>query len=177
LTTAPEAPPNSVGAATPRLHHYGLAGWAGLRLRQEISNWRLFLVRLVTSGLAVVLTVTILPGLQFASWGWGRFLLIGLIFGLLNALVKPVIQFFALRYLVASYGLVVVLINALMLVLLSWILGGDIQSRGGLSFLLGGVLVGVLGLVLDSLAGTTPPILDQSAAAVTTESRVSEKTA
>jgi len=163
VTGNPGTPPTG-DVSVPRLHHHGLAGWAGTRLRQEMSNWRLFVVRLVTSGLAVVLTVTILPGLQFTSWGWGRFLWIGLVFGLLNAVVKPIIQFFALRYLVASYGLVVVLINSLMLVMLSWILGGDIRSRGVLPFLLGGVLVGVLSLVLDSLAGTSPPILDPSAA-------------
>lgn len=138
-----------------------VAGRAALKLRQEMSNWRLFLVRLCTSGLAVVLTVLIVPGLHFTSWRWGNFVLIGLIFGLLNALVKPVVQFFALRYLVASYGLVVILINALMLGLLSWILGGQIRARGIVSFFFGGLLVGLLGLVLDALAGTSPPILDR----------------
>ena len=149
-------------ATTPSVHHHGIATWAGRRLRHDLSNWRLFLVRLITSSLAVVLTVALLPGLRFEHWGWGEFLLIGLVFGLLNALLKPLIQFFALRYLIASYGLVVVLINALLLGLLSWILGDEIEGRGVLAFLAGGLLVGVIGLLLDTVAGATPPILERT---------------
>jgi putative membrane protein len=148
-------------AMTPSVHQHGIASWAGRRLRHDLLNWRLFLVRVLTSGLAVVVTVVLLPGLRFDQWGWGEFVLIGLVFGLLNAVLKPLIQFFALRYLIASYGLVVVLINALLLALLSWILGGEIQGRGVLAYLIGGLLVGVIGLLLDTIAGATPPILDR----------------
>jgi len=148
-------------AAVPQVNQHGIPGWAGRRLRQDLSNWRLFLVRVVTSGLAVILTVVLVPGLRFNTFGWGSFMLIGLVFGLLNGLVKPFLQFFSLRYLVATYGLVVVLINAFLLGLLSWILDGKIEARGLLSFLLGGLLIGVIGTFLDTLAGTTPPIIDR----------------
>jgi putative membrane protein len=153
-------------AMTPAVHQHGIAAWAGRRLRHDLLNWRLFLVRVLTSGLAVVVTVVLLPGLRFDQWGWGEFVLIGLVFGLLNAVLKPLIQFFALRYLIASYGLVVVLINALLLALLSWILGGEIQGRGVLAYLIGGLLVGVIGLLLDTIAGATPPILDRDVPSV-----------
>jgi putative membrane protein len=151
-------------AAVPEVNQHGIPLWARRRLRQDLSNWRLFLVRVVTSGLAVIVTVALVPGLGFASFGWGSFTLIGLVFGLLNGLVKPFLQFFSLRYLVASYGLVVVLINALLLGLLSWILDGKIEARSVLSFLVGGLLIGLIGTFLDTLAGTTPPILDRKRA-------------
>ena len=38
-------------------------------------------------------------------------------------------------------------------------------------YLLGGLLVGVLSLLLDTLFGTTPPILDRGEPAFDTESR------
>jgi len=142
----------------------GVTAALGRRVRRDLANWRLLVVRWLTSGLSVVVTVALLPGLRFTSWTWGQFLLIGLVFGLLNALVKPVIQFFTLRYLVASYGIVVILINALLLVLLSWVLGGEIAARGPIPLLLGGAVVGALGLFLDTLAGTTPPIFDTPSA-------------
>jgi len=151
---------DEVGAS--RVYHGRVAAWASRRLRKDLANWRLFAVRVITSGLAVVLTVGLLPGLRFTSWHWGEFLLIGVVFGVLNAFVKPVIQFFSLRYLVASYGLVVILINALMLALLSLILGGEIHDRGPVALLFGGLLVGLIGLALDTLAGTTPPFLDRA---------------
>jgi putative membrane protein len=138
----------------------GVTAALGRRVRRDITNWRLLLVRWLTSGLAVVVTVAILPGIRFTSWTWGEFLLVGLVFGLLNALVKPLIQFFTLRYLVASYGVVIILINAFLLMLLSWVLGGEIAARGPIPLLLGGAVVGALGLFLDTLAGTTPPIFD-----------------
>ena len=161
---ADPVPSGAVGGevGAPMAHHGRVVGWASRRLRKDLTNWRLFAVRLITSGLAVVLTVGLLPGLRFTSWHWGEFLLIGVVFGVLNAVVKPVIQFFSLRYLVASYGLVVILINALMLALLSLILGGEIHNRGPLALFFGGFLVGLIGLALDTLAGTTPPFLDRA---------------
>jgi putative membrane protein len=138
----------------------GVATGLRRRLRGDLSNWRLIAVRWVTSGLAVVITVLLLPGLRFTTWRWGDFLLVGLVFGLLNALVKPVIQFFTLRYLVASYGIVVIVINAVLLLLLSWTLGGEISARGPVALLAGGSVVGVVGLFLDTVCGTTPPIFD-----------------
>jgi len=151
----------SAVSAIPEVNQHGIPVWARRRLRQDLSNWRLFLVRVVTSGLAVILTVVLVPGLGFTSFGWGSFTLIGLVFGLLNGLVKPFLQFFSLRYLVATYGLVVVVVNAFLLGLLSWILDGKIEARSLLSFLLGGLLIGLIGTFLDTLAGTTPPIIDR----------------
>ncbi len=149
----------SVDAA--RVHQYSLSDVARGRLRRDFGNWRLWLVRVVTNGLAVVITVAVLPGLGFDGYYLGFFVLTGLIFGLLNAFIKPLIQFFALRYLVVSYGLIVVIINALMLYLLALILGGEITFRGFFALLAGGFVVGTLGLVFDTVAGANPPILDR----------------
>jgi putative membrane protein len=131
------------------------------RLRQDLTNWRLLLVRAVSAGLSVVLTVVLLPGLSFTTWSWGQFTLIGVVFGLLNATIKPVLQFFTLRYLVASYGFVIILVNAFLLLLLAWILDSRLEVATPLSLLTGGALVGLLGLLFDTLFGTNRPMLDR----------------
>jgi len=118
-------------------------------------------VRTLTAGVTVVATVFLVPGLSFQHWRHGEFVLVGLVFGLLIALVKPVLQFLALRYLVVSYGLVLVLINAGLLWLLSVLLGNLIHARSLLAALFGGLTVGVIGLLLDTIVGTTPPVLDR----------------
>ncbi len=146
-----------------RVHHYFVGDVARARLRNDWGNWRLWLVRIITNGLAVVITLIVLPGLRVDRWYFGFFVVTGLVFGLLNAIVKPIIQFFALRYLVASYGFVVVLINALLLALLSWILQDEIAWRGIGSLLAGGLIVGILGLVFETVAGASPPIIDHHA--------------
>jgi putative membrane protein len=125
------------------------------------SNWRLFLVRFVSAGLSVVLAVALVPGLSFTSWRWGEGLEIALIFALLNAFVKPLLQFVALRFLFSSYGIVIVLINTLLLMLLARILNDSIQFESLLALLVGGALVGLIGGALDAMLGANYPLLDR----------------
>jgi uncharacterized membrane protein YvlD (DUF360 family) len=113
-------------------------------------NWRLILVRVITSGIAVYVTVLLVPGLGFTGYRLGQFWVIAGTFAVLSAFVKPALQFFSLRFLVASYGLVVVVINAFLL----WLLD---------SLLVGGVVVGVVGMFLDAVAGTSDPVVDPRA--------------
>ena len=108
-----------------------------------------------------MLTVSLLPGLSFHDWRHGDFLLIGVVFGLLVALDKPVLQFLAFRFLVVSYGLVLVLINVGLLWLLSVLLGYLVHASGLLPILAGGLIVGVVGVLLDTIVGATPPVLDR----------------
>jgi putative membrane protein len=133
---------------------------ASARLGTQLGNWRLFLVHVISGGVAVTITVLLLPGLWFTGWGWGEFLRIALVAGVLNATVKPLLQFVALRYLIASYGIAVVLVNTAVLFLLGVILHGDIDVRGGFALLAGGFVVGILGMIFDALLGTGTPILD-----------------
>jgi putative membrane protein len=128
--------------------------------RRQWYNWRLYLVRFVSAGLAVIAAVALVPGLTFTSWQWGQGLEIALIFALLNAFVKPVLQFLSLRFLFSTFGIVVVLINSLLLYLLS-VLMDNIQIDGLLSIILGGVLVGVVGAGVDAMLGADYPMLDR----------------
>jgi len=148
-------------AVTSSASNHGIRAWAARRLRTDVGNWRLLLVRTLMSGVAVVVTVLVVPGLSFHDWRRGDFLLVGLVFGLLTALVKPVLLFAALRYVVVSYGLVLVVVNAALLWLLSVVLGNLIHASGLLAALLGGLVVGVIGMLLDVIVGATPPVLDR----------------
>jgi uncharacterized membrane protein YvlD (DUF360 family) len=130
------------------------------RLRADATNWRLGLVRLLVSGLAVVITFVVVPGLTFTTWRWGEFVVVAVVYGLLNALVKPLLQFFALRYLVATYGLVVIVINAVLLWLLALVLGNRVAYNGVVSLLVGGAIIGLVSMFLETLLGTTRPVVD-----------------
>lgn len=143
-----------VAAGIPASEHQ--RRWA----RLHAFNWRLALIRLLASGLAVTVTVLIVPGLKLAEWRWGTFLVVGLIFGLLNALVKPVLQFLVLRFIFSTYGLVVVLINTFLLWALDRLTDGLVDITGILAALLGGLGVGVFGLFFETILGANPPILD-----------------
>jgi putative membrane protein len=131
------------------------------RLRDDLGNWRLLFVKFVSAALSVVVTVLVLPGLSFQGWQWGQLTLIGVVFGVLNAVLKPVLQFFTLRYLVASYGFVIIAINAVLLLVLSWVFGDRLEVARVTSLLAGGALVGLIGMFLDTLLGTNRPVIDR----------------
>jgi putative membrane protein len=133
------------------------------RLVRQGYNWRLILVRVVTSGIAVYVTVLLVPGLGFTGYRLGQFWVIAGTFAVLSAFVKPALQFFSLRFLVASYGLVVVVINAFLLWLLDSLLSGLLTYDFLWQLVVGGVVVGVVGMFLDAVAGTSDPVVDPRA--------------
>ena len=57
--------------------------------------------------------------------------------------------------------LALAVINALLLVLLAAILDDTFVAYRPISVLVGGALVGALGLILETLLGATPPVLDR----------------
>jgi putative membrane protein len=128
--------------------------------RRTALNWRLLLVRFVAAGLAIIITVAVVPGIHFTSWRPGQFGVITVTYAALVALLKPLLEFLALRFLVATYGLIVIIINAAVLYVLAHLLDGLITYSRLWQLLLGGLVVGVLGLLLETILGATPPVLD-----------------
>jgi putative membrane protein len=130
--------------------------------RVQALNWRLFLVRFLSAGLSVFITLIVTPGLSFGEFRASLFIPLGLIFGVLNATVKPLLQFLVLRFIFSTYGIVVVAINTVLLVLTASLLPDDtLEASGLLALVLGGAVVGLLGLVFETLLGANPPVLDR----------------
>ncbi len=114
---------------------------------------------MIVNALALALVVTIVPGLHLeAGHVVVAYLVLGLLLGLLNAFVKPAIQFVAFPLLLGSFGLVVVLIDVLVFGLLRW-LTPLLRTSNVWSVVAGGILLGVLCSLLDNLLGLNPPIV------------------
>ena len=85
-----------------------------------------FLVRVLINGVAIWLATLILPGLSIVGGdtGWQQLviiLLIALVFGIVNAIVKPIVAILSIPLYILTLGLFHVVINALMLWITSWI--------------------------------------------------------
>ena len=86
-----------------------------------------FLIRVIVNALALAAAVWIVPGIHISNMGEGAmgtalsYLVIGLIFGVINALVRPIVSLFSLPITCLTLGLFTIIINALMLMLTSWI--------------------------------------------------------
>jgi uncharacterized membrane protein YvlD (DUF360 family) len=135
-----------------------------------LINWKLVLMRILVNGMAIALTVIILPGLRVVDYHVGTFLLMGAAYGLLNVLVKPIIQFLTLSFLFVTYGLVIVFINSVMLVLLGLLFPSLELTSGLVGLVLGGTVLAFFGLLLESIFGLTPPLIDDAPATASLES-------
>ncbi len=122
-------------------------------------NWRFLLVRIVVNAIALVVTAAVTPKIYFvdkSAWSW---LLITVMLGVLNALLKPILQFLTLQFIFVTYGLVIVIVNALILLLLSFLFPARFAVTNLLWALVGGLVLGLLSSFLESLLGLTMPIV------------------
>jgi putative membrane protein len=122
-------------------------------------NWRILLLRLLINAAALLLTAALVPSIYFVDRSVRTVLLMALALGLLNAFVKPILQVLTLHFIFASYGLIVILINAFMLFLLSYFFPLRFAVDKLFWTLVGGALIGLLGSLLESLLGVAPPIV------------------
>ncbi len=119
------------------------------------------LVQIVANALALGLTVLILPGIRFQAERLVLALLAsGFIFGLLNAFLRPILQFIMFRFLFITFGLVLIVINFFMLRMLARLTPGWFESDGILWTMFAAVLVGLFGVFFETLLGLRPPLRD-----------------
>jgi putative membrane protein len=118
------------------------------------------LIRWVVNAIALWLAVLIVPGLTFTSPDPLKVLLVAAVFGLVNAVVRPVLTVLSCPLVVVTLGLFILVINALMLLLTGWLsdqLGLGFEVSGFIPALLGGILIGIVSAVLTLAVGRNAP--------------------
>lgn len=126
-----------------------------------------FLIRVVVNTLAVAIVMNVVPGLRlvpnaslpepFATSY--SYLVIGLIFGVLHSVVRPMILFLTGRLYIWSMGLLALAVDVFIFLLLSY-LAPTVWQVGGsrlFSALLGAMLLGVIVMGLEVLFGFDAP--------------------
>ena len=71
---------------------------------------------------AIFVASVFVDGIDYADDFW-VLILAGLVFGLVNVLIKPILKLLALPVIVVTFGIVLFMINILMLYITSWIVG------------------------------------------------------
>jgi putative membrane protein len=123
-------------------------------------------MRILLNGLTLAITVLIVPGLYAVDPSILGFLILGVIFGVINAVIKPIVQILTLRFLFVSYGLVVIIINSVVLIVLALLAQNLIVMERLISVIIAAAIVGLVGGFLESIFGVTPPIIDMQSASV-----------
>ncbi len=81
-------------------------------------------------------------------------LVVGVIFGLITAFVRPIVNLISLPLIVLTFGLMLLVVNALMLMLTSAISGGldlGFHVDGFWTALWGSIVISLASIILDSL--------------------------
>ena len=86
------------------------------------------ITRLIISSLAVLITALTLDGVTVEPWWWA--LIVALVLGFVNACIRPLVKLLALPINLMTLGLFTLVINALMVLLCSWILKPHFEVDG-----------------------------------------------
>jgi len=81
-----------------------------------------FIVRLLVSTLAVVISAYLLPGVTVDNFITA--LIVALILSILNVIVKPVLVILTIPFTIFTLGLFLLMINAIIILMADWIIDG-----------------------------------------------------
>jgi putative membrane protein len=107
-----------------------------------------FLLRLLINAAALWVAVRVVPGITYTG-NWPPFLGVALIFGLVNAFIRPIVKLFTLPIIFLTLGLFALVVNGLMLWLTSWL-----STSFGLAFHVEGCWSAILGALVVSIVST-----------------------
>jgi putative membrane protein len=113
-----------------------------------------FLIRWVINTLALYVAIAIVPGITAESTRWFALLILGLIFGLLNAVLRPILKLLTCPLYMITLGLFGLILNTFLFVLTGW-LGSKFHFGFTVSSfwaaLLGAIVTSVVSYVLTLL--------------------------
>jgi putative membrane protein len=122
------------------------------------SRWhqaRSLVLRWLISTLSIFAAVILVPGIEFVGPGW-ELGVVALVFGLVNVALRPLLTLLTCPLVILTLGLFALVINAALLLLTAQIaasLGVDFRVDGFWSAVLGSLVISIVSLLLNALAG------------------------
>ena len=117
-----------------------------------------FLVWVVVNAVALAVATWLLPGITLTGADHGdraaSLLVVAVVFGVVNAVVRPVVTFLAFPFIVLTLGLLFFVINALMLLLTSSLAQGldlSFEVDGFGTAVLGSIVITVVSAILNAV--------------------------
>ncbi|MFI5658094.1 phage holin family protein [Streptomyces sp. NPDC051684] len=109
-----------------------------------------FLVKTIANAGALAVAVWVLDKITLTGDSTGKkvgtLILVALIFGLVNVIVKPIVKLLTFPLFILTLGLITLIVNALMLLLTSWL-----ADQVDLSFHVDGLWTAILGGLIVSI--------------------------
>ena len=110
------------------------------------------IIRLVINAAALWVAAQVVPGIHLGEGpevAVTSLLLVALIFGLTNALIKPVVKLVTCPAYILTLGLFTFIVNALMLQLTAWLSNGTLTIDRFLDAIFGGIVISIVSTLLS----------------------------
>ena len=114
-----------------------------------------FLLRLLINAGALWIAIQLIDGIEHRG-SWWSLLFVALVFGVLNSSIRPLLKLLSLPIIVLTLGLFIFVINAVMLLITSWVSGLlnlGFHVDGFWDAFSGGLIVTVVSLLLSIFTG------------------------
>lgn len=107
-----------------------------------------FLLRVLLNAVAVLLAARIVPGIHVT--GASAALVAGLVLGVINAVIRPVLIILTLPFTILTLGLFIFIVNAICLALVAWLVPG-FAVHGFIAALFGSIFISLASWILSAL--------------------------
>ena len=115
----------------------------------------LFLLRLLINAAALWVAIQVVDGIEHRG-SWWSLLFVALVFGVLNASIRPLLKLLSLPIIILTLGLFIFVLNALMLRLTAWVSGLldlGFYVEGFWDAFWGGLIVSIVSFLLSMFMG------------------------
>jgi putative membrane protein len=108
-----------------------------------------FVIRVLVNAAALWVADRLLDGLTLSGDVW-QVLLIALVFGIVNAILKPILKLLSLPVLIITLGLFALVINAALLAITAGLME-NLTIDGFWTAVLGALIISIVGAILNAI--------------------------
>lgn len=118
------------------------------------------ILKILINAAGLYLAVWVLsPHIVMQNQAWYAFVVLGLIFGIVNAVIKPLVMLASCPLIILTLGLGTLIVNTLLFLLSGWLgtvinIGFTIPENKFLYALLGALIVSAVSFILNGILGT-----------------------
>ncbi|MGL4649205.1 MAG: AarF/UbiB family protein, partial [Caldilineaceae bacterium] len=116
------------------------------------------LLRLAVNAFAISVTAWLVPGIEVIDDRLWVYAVLALGFALVNTLVRPLVLFFTARFVIATMGIFILVVNAFLLWIMGILFPTALVVNGLFPALLGGIVISLIATFLEAILGLTVPI-------------------
>jgi putative membrane protein len=122
--------------------------------------WVKILIRVLIAAVALFVATLAVPGIELRAGSTaakaGTLIIVALIFGIVNTVLKPIVKTVGCLFYVLTLGLIGLVVNGLLLWLTSWVAGRlslPFHITGFWPAFWGAIIVGIVGWLLNLFVG------------------------